>query len=74
MAYHNLSNSIGNRLARRQLMNRRTTLFSLFASAAVLLAPRPGRAAALPPLEVYRNPGCGCCEGWVRHMIAVASR
>lgn len=70
MAYHNLSNSIGNRLARRQLMNRRTTLFSFLASAAVLLAPRPGRAAALPPLEVYRNPGCGCCEGWVRHMIA----
>lgn len=51
-------------------MNRRTTLLSLFASASVLIAPRAGRAAALPPVAVYRNPGCGCCEGWVKHMIA----
>jgi hypothetical protein len=51
-------------------MNRRTTLFSLLASASVLIAPRAGRAAALPPVAVYRNPGCGCCEGWVKHMIA----
>ena len=51
-------------------MNRRTTLFSFFASASVLIVPRAGRAAALPPVAVYRNPGCGCCEGWVKHMIA----
>ena len=51
-------------------MNRRTTLLSLFASASVLIAPRVGRAAALPEIAVYRNPGCGCCEGWVKHMIA----
>ncbi len=51
-------------------MNRRTTLLSLLASASVLIAPRAGRAAALPPVAVYRNPGCGCCEGWVKHMIA----
>jgi hypothetical protein len=51
-------------------MNRRTTLFSLLASASALIVPQPGRAAALPPVAVYRNPGCGCCEGWVKHMIA----
>src|SRR5687767_9597702 len=51
-------------------MNRRTTLISLFASASVLFVPHAGRAAALPVMAVYRNPGCGCCEGWVKHMIA----
>jgi hypothetical protein len=51
-------------------MNRRTTLFSFFASASLLIVPQAGRAAALPAMAVYRNPGCGCCEGWVKHMIA----
>ncbi len=51
-------------------MNCRTTLLSLFASASVLIVPHAGRAAALPAMAVYRNPGCGCCEGWVKHMIA----
>lgn len=51
-------------------MNRRTTLLFLLASASALIVPQPGRAAALPGIAVYRNPGCGCCEGWVKHMIA----
>jgi hypothetical protein len=51
-------------------MNRRTTLFSFFASACVVIAPQAGRAAALPAMAVYRNPGCGCCENWVKHLIA----
>ncbi|MDP1700668.1 MAG: DUF411 domain-containing protein [Aestuariivirga sp.] len=51
-------------------MNRRTTLLSLIASASVLIVPHAGRAAALPAMAVYRNPGCGCCEGWVKHMVA----
>ncbi|HUQ38036.1 MAG TPA: DUF411 domain-containing protein [Aestuariivirga sp.] len=51
-------------------MNRRTTLLSLIASASAVIAPRVGWAAAFPPVAVYRNPGCGCCEGWVKHMIA----
>ena len=25
-------------------------------------------AASLPKLVAYRNPGCGCCEMWVRHL------
>ena len=51
-------------------MNRRTTLLSFFASASVLIVPHASRAATLPPVAVYRNPGCGCCEGWVQHMVA----
>jgi hypothetical protein len=51
-------------------MNRRTTLLSLIVSASAVIAPCVGWAAAFPPVAVYRNPGCGCCEGWVRHMIA----
>ena len=51
-------------------MNRRTTLLSFFASASSCIAPGAGGAAAFPPVVVYRNPGCGCCEGWVKHMIA----
>ena len=35
-----------------------------------VLASRTGRAVTLPKLAVYRNPGCGCCEGWVQHMTA----
>ncbi|HJV83725.1 DUF411 domain-containing protein [Noviherbaspirillum sp.] len=25
-------------------------------------------AAALPVVEVYKNPSCGCCTGWVKHL------
>jgi hypothetical protein len=31
--------------------------------------PRAVRAA-LPPVVVWKDPNCGCCEGWVRHMRA----
>jgi len=26
------------------------------------------RADALPPVVVWKDANCGCCEGWVRHM------
>ena len=48
------------------MMKRRTLLLSLPA----LALATPSRAAALPHLTVYRDPGCGCCEGWVEHMRA----
>jgi hypothetical protein len=51
-------------------MNRRTTLLSFIASISAVIAPHAGRTAVFPPVAVYRNPGCGCCEGWVKHMIA----
>jgi hypothetical protein len=30
----------------------------------------PTRAAGPTPLEVWHDPSCGCCAGWVRHMRA----
>ncbi len=39
-------------------------------AAALLPAARAGRALAAPAprVEVWNDPSCGCCEGWVRHM------
>ena len=51
-------------------MNRRSAVFSFLAVSAAIVAPRSGQSAALPTVVVYRNPGCGCCEGWVKHMRA----
>ena len=30
----------------------------------------PARAAPATRLEVWKDPGCPCCDGWVRHMRA----
>lgn len=49
-------------------MNRRNALMSLVAMAASLTGNRVGRAATLPPVMAYRNPGCGCCETWAERM------
>lgn len=27
-------------------------------------------ASALPQVDVYKNPDCGCCSGWVDHLKA----
>jgi hypothetical protein len=50
-------------------MNRRNILFSLTSFATLLATPHIGWAA-LPPVQVYRNPGCGCCEAWAELMTA----
>lgn len=44
-------------------MNRRGLIMA--GAAAALL---PGRAAALPPVEVYKSPSCGCCAAWIDHI------
>lgn len=31
-------------------------------------APGIARAADAPRVQVWRDPGCGCCGGWVAHM------
>lgn len=49
-------------------MNRRSVLAGLLAATSLALLPRTSSANTLPKLAVYRNPGCGCCEGWVQHM------
>lgn len=49
-------------------MNRRTVLIGSMASTSFAILPRLANAATLPKLEVYRNPGCGCCEAWAQLM------
>jgi hypothetical protein len=49
-------------------MNRRTAVFSFLVATSALVASRSGRSAAFPKVAVYRNPGCSCCEGWVKYM------
>jgi hypothetical protein len=47
------------------LLARRTALAALAAA----FAPAPARAqAAGPAVEVWRNPGCGCCHAWALHL------
>lgn len=52
-------------------MNRRRFLFNVCGSAALAaLSPllAATAVAAQPEVTVWRDPSCGCCEGWVRHM------
>jgi hypothetical protein len=50
-------------------MNRRNFLST--ALGAMALSPLPAVAAtALPQLEVFKSPYCGCCGAWVDHMKA----
>ncbi|MBY0410870.1 MAG: DUF411 domain-containing protein [Burkholderiaceae bacterium] len=63
---------------RRQWLSSTLTLFG--AGAAIALLPGLSRAAtsatAPPstatstPLEVWKDPNCGCCQDWVAHMQA----
>ena len=44
------------------------------AGVAALLAPLgavwAGQAAASPVVEIWKAPGCGCCEDWMKHLAA----
>ena len=45
----------------------RRHFFSLL-GAAVALPAAQARAEAQPSVEVWKDPGCGCCNGWVEHL------
>ena len=52
---------------------RRRVLRLAFAATALPLVGRwlfvtPARAGGLPPIVVWKDPNCGCCDGWVQHM------
>ncbi len=52
-------------------MQRRTLLsLTLAAVAAPALRSATAATAALPPVEVFKTPTCGCCGAWVEHMRA----
>ena len=51
-------------------MNRRSALLGIFSALSYAILSHSGRANSIPRLAVYRNLGCGCCEGWVQDMKA----
>jgi hypothetical protein len=44
---------------------RRHLLAAGAGAALLLLAGRPGVAAPLPKMQVWKDPGCGCCKDWI---------
>ncbi|MFN9507199.1 MAG: DUF411 domain-containing protein [Rubrivivax sp.] len=50
-------------------MKRRAALAALAAAAAALSLPVEAKQA-LPPVQVFKNPSCGCCAAWVDHLKA----
>jgi hypothetical protein len=51
-------------------MDRRSAVMALVGTVAVVFATRQVKAEVLPPVVVYRNPGCPCCEKWKQLMAA----
>ena len=54
----------------RGLSRRHLLLTALPLAGAALLAPRMVRAATSTPVEVWKDPNCGCCHDWIAHMEA----
>ncbi len=38
--------------------------------AGALMSPTASKAAQIPVIRVHKDPNCGCCSGWVRHLEA----
>ena len=51
-------------------MDRRSAVKALVGTVAAVLTACQLKAEALPPVVVYRNPGCPCCEKWKQLMAA----
>ena len=51
-------------------ISRRTWLASSAAFLAASTLPLATTAAAPTPVEVWKDPSCGCCKDWVDHMQA----
>ena len=58
--------------AARSAPTRRRLLVALPLLAAALAAPRLVRAATgtATPVEIWKDPSCGCCHDWIEHMQA----
>lgn len=56
------------------MMDRRGFLAAALVSAGTLIARRAAAAEPAhsllvrPPVTVYKDPSCGCCKDWVKHM------
>lgn len=55
---------------RTPTLRRRQWLATLPVLGAALVAPRLVYAAASTPIEVWKDPSCGCCHDWIEHMQA----
>ena len=51
-------------------VTRRSFLVALTGSVAAFAALRPLAAQTGTPIDVYKDPTCGCCTTWVAHMNA----
>lgn len=52
-------------------MQRRRLVSSLAAAlGAAALSPMLSAQSARPRVEVWKDPNCGCCQDWVRHLQA----
>ena len=49
-------------------MKRRTILFAAVTMVPVAALPSAAKTA-LPRIEVYKGPNCGCCGAWVDHLL-----
>ena len=49
-------------------MLRRSLLSTVLPALASVHVPMPAKAEGSARLRVFRDPGCGCCLGWARHM------
>lgn len=52
------------------MKTRRSFVFAAGAVLALGLLPAAVAQRALPPVTVYKNPSCGCCGEWVKHLQA----
>ena len=56
-------------MSNSRVLTRRMTIGLLFAAVAI----GPGkslRAQTGPAIKIYKEPTCGCCAGWARHLTA----
>ena len=51
-------------------ISRRTLLAGFAASTLVMTTRTPLAAETLPKMVVTKDPNCGCCTGWVKHVQA----
>ncbi|WP_086923557.1 DUF411 domain-containing protein [Variovorax sp. JS1663] len=47
-------------------MKRRSLLFAIAATPVL----QPGLSQAAAPIQIYKNPDCGCCNAWIDHLKA----
>jgi hypothetical protein len=54
----------------RRSTDMRRRVFVRFAGAALVSATGAADAGTRIPLEVWKDPSCGCCQDWVTHLRA----